>query len=116
MSVNIIYKQADKSEITDAMLEAAIKAGRDYDFNGEITTESKLSIVRKAMEAARKPETIERIEVVQEGIIFITYSLAETGDMFMHKPSIGTNFVLEETDIIPLGEALIKLGKQVKGE
>lgn len=103
MSVNIIYKTTDKSEITDAMLLAAFKSINSLD-----STCAPIAIrdMRKAMEAARDAETIERIEIFRDH-----YIICEFYPEGRITSSNGEK--MSPSDYIPLGEAFIEMGKQI---
>lgn len=109
MSVKVIRKQSGQAnEVTDAMLEV-IKC---------VTKESEYSIahyiaIYKAMEAARIAEVgeIERIEV---------RNIGDTGASTLLKINGNGVFIdayspIDKDNLIPLAEALLELGKQMKG-
>lgn len=123
MSIKIIYATTNKSEITDAMLIEAMRTvyrkWRPEAFNCSISQVLIAHDLRKAMEAARETETIERIEVDSNGIIL--HILPIYGGWVrliedVHPDITKGQIEISSENLIPLGEALIKLGKQVMGE
>ena len=116
MTVTIIRKQSGQAnEVTDAMVDVV----RRTSDNSQYSTEHYLKFY-KAMEAARIAENgkIERIEVGQEyiGLHNKTEKLVVSPEIqFIRLEQKDYTILVTCNNILPLAEALLELGKQMKG-
>jgi len=114
MAVDIIYKTADKGEITDAMLEAIARKALTQTKSSSDYLPIYIAELRQAAEDARKPETIERIEVEMRGYYgTLNITIDKVDILFSQNDNV---VYVPHVDLIPLGEAFIKMGQQVMGE
>ena len=109
MAVNIIRKQSGQAnEVTDAMLEAAMSY-----LSNDAVLYPPITGLYKAMEAARICEggEIERIDITSHyGDACAIYSVKG----FISTDNLNSG-VFDRENLIPLAEALLELGKQMKG-
>lgn len=106
MTVKIIRKNQG-AEVTDKMLVALIKWAQTGDAHP-----MQVKSARQAMEAARESE-IERIEVEQEDV-YMPNLLIEIHKRGLSIKDVHDCVVIENKNIIPLGEAIMELGRQLK--
>lgn len=113
MSVTIIRKQSGQAnEVTDAYVNATVAHMRKT-YGAFIDHE----ILKEAMEAARIAESgeIERIEVDNTTYDNVVFTLRSGFVSVTDRGETVSPHRIYNNNLIPLAEALLELGKQMKG-